>query len=182
MIRELNQIKQIRQKIGLTQSELAKLTGVSQSVITKIERGKITPSYQIAKNIFETLEKELHKNQKAVLAKEVSSKKIITIESNQTIKDAIKIMEKRAISQIPVTKGKMFIGSISEETIVKNFENIKSKDMMIKEIMDEPFPTMPEKTPLKLIFEILKIYSAVVLTRNEKIVSIITKADLIKKI
>ena len=51
----------MRQKLGITQTELAKLAGVSQSIITKIERGKIEPSYSIASKIFMVLEEQLAK-------------------------------------------------------------------------------------------------------------------------
>ena len=56
MFYELDKIKQMRQKLGLTQTQLAKLAGVSQSMITKIERGTIEPSYLIAKKIISDFE------------------------------------------------------------------------------------------------------------------------------
>ena len=47
MLYELDRIKQMRQKLGLTQTQLAKLAGVSQSIITKIERGNIEHLYRV---------------------------------------------------------------------------------------------------------------------------------------
>lgn len=182
MISNLNQIKQIRQQLGITQSQLSKLTGISQSTITKIERGKLEPSYSIAKKIFETLEKQLQLKQKTATAGDMYSKKIITIDYDSTIIDAIKKMEKHAISQLPVVQNKILIGSISEETIVRNFEKIKNKKNKIKDFMDEPFPTMSEMTPVNLIIDVLKTYNAVIITKNGKNFGIITKADLMKKL
>ena len=46
---ELNEISRLRKQLGLTQAELAKLSGVSQSLIAKLEAGKIEPSYSKAK-------------------------------------------------------------------------------------------------------------------------------------
>ena len=182
MLYELDQIKQIRQKLGLTQTQLAKLANVSQSLITKVERGQIEPSYPIAKKLFETLEEQLHSSQHTTMAKDVCSNNIISIKSDASINDAIKKMEKNAISQLPVEKDKIFIGSITEVTIVKNFENIKDKNVRIEDIMDDPFPLMPDKTPLRLIVDVLKAYPAVIITKSGKGRCILTKADLMKNI
>lgn len=51
----LEEIKQIRKKYNLTQSDLAKRSGVSQSLIAKIEAGRIDPTYSNAQKIFNAL-------------------------------------------------------------------------------------------------------------------------------
>lgn len=57
MLPSLDEIAKRRKLLGLTQKQLAKIAGVSQSFIAKIESGKIDPSYSKAKAIFDTLEK-----------------------------------------------------------------------------------------------------------------------------
>jgi len=42
---EINEVKDIRKRLGLTQLELAKRANVSQSLIAKIEAGRIDPRY-----------------------------------------------------------------------------------------------------------------------------------------
>ncbi|WAM36575.1 helix-turn-helix domain-containing protein [Caldicellulosiruptor acetigenus] len=50
-------IRHLRKEKGLTQKELAKLTGISQSYISELEAGiKTNPSIEIAKRIAEVLE------------------------------------------------------------------------------------------------------------------------------
>jgi len=182
MLYELERIKQTRQKLGLTQTQLAKLAGVSQSLITKIERGNIEPSYSIAKRIFILLDEKLAEKQKEIIAKNICTKGIASIESKDTIEQAIKLMKKLAISQMPVMKDNLIVGSISEETFIRNYERINSKDMKVEEIMDEPFPTISEDTHISLIRDILKIYPVVILTKQGKPTGIISKADLLKKL
>ena len=63
MLYELTRIKQMRRNLELTQTELAKLSGVSQSLIAKIERGNIEPSYTIARKIFAVLEERTSNKQ-----------------------------------------------------------------------------------------------------------------------
>jgi predicted transcriptional regulator len=182
MLYELEKIKQIRQKVGLTQTQLSRLANVSQSLITKIERGNVEPSYSIAKRIFTALEEQLADKQKEILAKNICTKDIAFIKSNDTVDDAIKLMKKYAISQMPVVKEKIIIGSISEETFVKKYDQIKNKRMKVEEIMDESFPTIPEDTHITLIKDILKKYPAVILIKQGQPTGIIAKADLLKRL
>ena len=172
----------MRLQLGLTQIQLAKLANVSQSIITKIERGKIEPSYSIAKKIFTILEEQIGKKQKMILAKDILTKNIVSIKSDDTINKAIHMMNKNAISQMPVLKENVFIGSISEDTFIKNYDKIKDKELKIENIMEDPFPTMSENTPSLLVKEVLKTYSAVIITQNGKPIGIISKADLLKKL
>jgi predicted transcriptional regulator len=172
----------MRQKVGLTQIQLAKQVGVSQSLITKVEKGKIEPSYTIARKIFIVLEEELAKQQKETIAKNICTKNIAYIKADHSIDESIRIMKKYAISQIPVKKDGAIIGSISEETFIKNYEKIKNKHVSVEEIMDEPFPTIPEDTHISLIRDILKTYPAIILLRKGKPSGIITKADILKRL
>lgn len=182
MFYDLEKIKQMRQKLGLTQTQLAKLAGVSQSMITKIERGSIEPSYLIAKKIFTLLDERLAEKQKEIIARNICTKGIASIKNDDSIELAIKLMKKLAISQMPVMKDNIIVGSISEETFIKNYDKIRSKEMKVEDIMDEPFPAISEDTHISLIRDILKRYSAVILTKKGKPTGIISKADLLKKL
>jgi len=181
MFYELEKIKPTRQKLNLTQAQLAKMAQVSQSLITKIERGTVEPSFSIAKKIFVALEDQTIKTQKELLAKDICIRKIISIRSNDKVDNAIILMKKYAISQMPVVKEKMIIGSISEETFIKKYDQIKNQNITIEEIMDEPFPTIPENTNVTLTRDILKLYPAVILIKQGKPVGIITKADMLRR-
>lgn len=182
MLYELKRIKQMRLQLGLTQIQLAKLANVSQSLIAKVERERIEPSYSIAKKIFTVLEEQLAKKQKTIFARDVLTKNIISIKSDDTIDKAIDLMKKHAISQMPVVKNNLLIGSISEETFIKNYDKIKSKKMKIQNIMDEPFPMIPEDTNALLIKEMLKTYPAIITTKQGEPTGIICKVDLLKKL
>ena len=63
MFPEISNIKIRRQRLGIKQGELAELSKVSQSMITKLEKGKLEPSYTIAKRIFLALDSLEHKKE-----------------------------------------------------------------------------------------------------------------------
>ena len=57
MLPKLEEISKRRRVLGLSQKQLARLAGVSQSLIAKVEAGKTEPSYLRTKSILDTLEK-----------------------------------------------------------------------------------------------------------------------------
>jgi len=69
--RNLTEIKQLRRKYHLNQKELAQRAEVSQSLIAKIEAGKVEPSYSKAKLIFEALDQLREKEE--VKAKDIAN-------------------------------------------------------------------------------------------------------------
>ena len=56
MLPPIDEIERRRKSLGLGQRQLAKIVGVSQSMIAKIETGRINPSYLKTKTIFDLLE------------------------------------------------------------------------------------------------------------------------------
>ena len=55
MLPKLEEIGRRRRLLALSQKQLANLSGVSQSMIAKIESGRISPSYLKTKAIFDIL-------------------------------------------------------------------------------------------------------------------------------
>jgi predicted transcriptional regulator len=181
MLPALEIIPSRRRKLGLTQSQLANMAGVSQSYIAKLEAGKIEPSYIKVKAIFESLDKLERK--KEVTASEIMNKNIVGINSSATINDAVEIMRDHGYSQLPVMQGDKPIGGLSERTVLEQIlnpsEDINPSKVKVKEIMDESFPQVAEDAPLSLLTNLLKYYQAVLVQRQGELIGIVTKADLL---
>jgi len=179
-------IKKLRKKVGLTQTELAKLAGVSQSLIARIEKGTVDPRLSTLRRIIEAIKLVEMRAKKAKSAKDVMYSPVITIKSGEKVKKAIELMEKYAISQLPVVNDNgVPVGSITESTVLKKLlsgEPEKILKLKVEEIMEESFPTITPSTNIKDIQQlILKKYPAVLVMEKGKIVGIITKIDLITK-
>jgi putative transcriptional regulator len=56
-----NNIKELRQKLGLTQEELAEIVGVRRETIVFLEQGKYNPSLNLAYTISKVLKKPIDK-------------------------------------------------------------------------------------------------------------------------
>lgn len=181
MFQELSSIKSRRQKLGLKQNQLAELSGVSQSLIAKLEKGKLAPSYDIAVKIFQALDSIQNKQEKK--CSDIMTKKLICIKRMDKINKAAEIMKKHSIDQLPVLDGKQVIGSISESLIFsKIMEGIpknKVLSMQIEEIMAQPFPIVNSDMPISAALPMLKTEDAILVKENRKLAGIITKNNLI---
>lgn len=179
----LEDIKKRRRLAGITQHQLAKLCGLSQSFITKIESGSVEPSYSKAQAIFGALERLERKGEKK--ATDIMAKSVKSVGVSDSVKSAIGLMKRNGISQLPVFDGKTPVGSISEKTIVDKMgeEGFGIKDIEkadVKEIMDEALPILKCDTPISVVSPVLQYSQAVLISEKGKIVGIITKADLLK--
>ncbi len=182
MLPDLDEIGKRRRKLGLKQTELARLADVSQSLIAKIEAKKIDPSYSHAKSVFEALEKEEEKEQTKV--KDIMTRKVFGVKKTDTVKHAVNLMKAKGISQIPVFEGENIVGAISEQTIMTKlsdgWEMRSLTESAVSDVMDEPPPRVDENTPVSVINSLLRYNSAVLIGSKEKIIGIVTKADMLK--
>lgn len=181
MLPRLESIKQARLKIGLTQQKLASLTGVSTSMINQIESGRCQPSYATARKIFEVLWSL--EGQSAMKAGDICSKEIVKLKTTDTLHDAIKKMQEMSISQVPVFDGNDVMGLITEDGIVKHLmdsDETQRKKIKLAEIMEPRPPIVDYETPVKTLVSLIRYSKCVLVSRQSKIVGIITASDTLK--
>jgi len=179
---ELGEISKRRRSLGLTQSQLAHLVNVSQSMIAKIEAQSINPSYTSAKRIFDVMEQmERGTDTKAG---EIATKKVVSVGPQDNLKKAATLMREAGFSQLPVIEQGRPIGSVSEKLVLslimagKSMQDISTTPVL--EVMEEAFPTVDEESDLTMASALLQYSPAVLLTRKGKLTGIVTKADLLK--
>lgn len=182
MLPSIEEVAKKRRIMGLTQQKLARLAGVSQSLIAKLESQKIDPSYTKVKAIFDALERL--QTETEVRAEEVLHSKVIGIQKSDQVSKAVQTMADYGYSQLPVFDGEHAVGSISEKTIIGKVSAGKDLNQISKrsvgDVMEEAFPQVGEDAPLPLIASLLQVYPAVLISKKGKVVGIVTKADLLK--
>lgn len=181
MLYELTEIKRLRNKLGLNQKELANLANVSQSLVAKIEAGKIEPTYNKVKKIFEILNSLREKEE--VKAKKLMNKKIIFVRPKEKIKEIIKIMKQKGISQIPVSRKGKVCGIIAEKTILEKIAEGKPVGgMEAEEIMADCPPIVSLGTSQRVVLGILKEHPIVLVAENGDVKGLISKSDVLDRI
>ena len=182
MLAALETIAVRRRRLGLTQSQLAKQAGVSQSYIAKLEAKKIEPSYTRVRAILEALQR-LERSREA-RANEIMTKDVVGVQVCDKVQSAVKLMRGTGYSQLPVFDGERSVGSLSESTIIDRIVDRKRgeviADGLVSEIMDDAFPQVGEDAPVSLLTSLLRVYPAVLVSKKGEIAGIVTKADLLK--
>ena len=182
MLPSLDEIPRRRRSLDIKQRDLARLAGVSQSLIAKIEAGKINPSYKLSKAIFDVLESL--ESRDMLKAGDVMSGKVVGAESSSPVSAVSSLMSEKGYSQLPVYKEGRIVGSVNESTLISTI--LDSKDptslsqLPVKKIMNEVFPIVDATAPVNVVSTLLRYSHAVLVSRAGSVQGIITKADLLK--
>lgn len=182
MLPSLEDVPRRRKELGLTQSKLAALAGVSQSIIAKIESGSVDPSYSVVMRIFGALDHVGTEPSRRV--SEMMSRPVVSVSRTQYVRQAVDVMRRRGYSQLPVLEGVRCVGSISEKTILDRAAQGESLESLleqrVRDIMDSPFPMVNDDTPFDYVLGLLQGNYGVLVTKGETIAGILTKSDILK--
>lgn len=184
MLPNLAEIKAKRKKFNISQNKLAEIYGCTQTIISRIESGDIDPPYSKVKKIFEYLESESERQKQAMperKAFEIMSKKIISLNSESKVKDAINLMSKYEISQVPIIDEDKNLGSITARKIQKLItDNPDIGNVNIMLVRELPFPEVQKDWEVKDISYLVVNYPAVLVKEYDNYIGIITNADFFK--
>lgn len=177
------ELRSLRKRAKLTQKELARRAGISQSLIARIEAGTVDPRISTLRKIIKVLNEAL--GECKITAKSIMSSPVIFVEAEETVEKAIELMWKHGISQLPIFHRGKLIGSIREDTILSRLKDGNVSELLKKKVYylkEKPFPVVNENTSIEEVTKLLMSgNSAVLVSNNGKITGIITKIDLIAK-
>ncbi len=181
MLPRLDSIRPTRTKLGITQKKLASMVGVSTSMINQIESGRCSPSYETACKIFESFV-SLEKSTASHTAGDLCNRQIVKVRSSDTMQNAIALMRKYSISQIPVFAGKTVIGVISEDGIMRHMadEGSDPRRVRVHKTMDVPPPIVDHDTPAHALSQLIRITKCIMVSKDSAIIGIITSSDALK--
>ncbi|HVP25450.1 MAG TPA: CBS domain-containing protein [Methanomicrobiales archaeon] len=173
------EIRARRIMLGLTQTDLARKAGISQSMIARIESGSVDPRVSTLSRIVAVLSR---KEEPLYRAKDVTHTPVYTVGPADPVSRAVEIMEKNDISQLPVVEGGVPVGCISESAIVSALEEggmHAAGSRHVREFMEPGFPTVPLDTDVRDVVHLLRENHAVLVVDGGRVAGVITKHDLI---
>ena len=176
MIFDIAHLKKVRRQLNLTQSQFAKLAGISQSMIAKIEAGRLDPTYSYVKKI-EAAISHATKPREGKQAKDIMHKGIISVSKHQKIIDIIGIFTKHGISQIPVLEKDKIVGLLSESYVLKNIGNAQQ---CVQDIMEEAPPVISLETSVEAIISLLQFFPIILVQAKGEFIGVVTKADVLR--
>jgi len=119
---------------------------------------------------------------KDIVASRGQKQKLIVVNPNQPIADAVGLMKKYEIEHIPVMHGNELIGSISENGIFqKMFSDNNFSKEMIGNVLENAYPMVDYNTPVEKISKLISKENGAVLSKDETgTLHIITKYDILQ--
>jgi cystathionine beta-synthase len=112
------------------------------------------------------------------------NQKLITVEATATVGDALALMNKYGIDQLPVTKGNDFVGSLNDSFLFsKLIESNDVKNKTVDSLMQKAFPMVDAQTTIDDISKLItKDNNAVLMKDLGGNAHIITKHDVIQAV
>lgn len=188
MLPSIEELRKMRKNLGISQKELANISGVSQSYIARLEKGSLNPTYDKVRRIFEYLNKSGQRAGNIDLTSEsIMSTKVIVCLPTDSVISALNLMREKGYSQLPVVgNDKKVIGTITEtdvnELLIKGASIDSLRGFNVKKVMGPTLPQVDKTSPISMIYPILKFSNAVLIVESGDLKGIITKADILKAV
>jgi cystathionine beta-synthase len=108
--------------------------------------------------------------------------KLVTVGTAQTVAEAVELMKKFDIENIPVMNGNEPVGAISENGLFqKVFSNPDIKNAKVESVMEPAYPVVEFNTPVEKLSTLINKENGAVLSRDEVgNFHIVTKYDAIQ--
>lgn len=180
----VEELRQRRLELGLTQKQLAEMAGISQPLVARIERGTVDPRTSTLRRIVAALNRV--EGAKAPTAREFMAGKVVAASPGDPIRRAIKTMTTNGYSQLPVLERGRNVGVLSERRILEEIERAEDPRELagkkVAQLMGPPLPTVEPEAPLASVERLLEDYPAVLIVERGEVAGMITKADLLRLI
>lgn len=175
------ELKTLRKRIGLTQAELAKKAGVSQSLIARLEAGTVNPRLSTLMKIYNALKEYLEEE---VTVDRVMHSPVIYVYIDEKLDRIVELMWVNGISQVPVLdRAGSVVGTVHERDVVEAFLKHREKALTLKamDVMSEPLPIVPKNAKLSSVIKILRgEFPAVLVTEGGNLAGIVTRSDIMR--
>ncbi|MBQ2830979.1 CBS domain-containing protein [Methanobrevibacter sp.] len=118
--------------------------------------------------------------------KNLMSEDLITVDKDQNLSDALKLLRKHNVSRLPVTNNKELVGIISERDIAdklgsSKYESMPASRLHISSVMVKDVFTVPQTMQLEEVARLMleNGIGSVPVMDDDKMVGIVSKADFV---
>jgi predicted transcriptional regulator len=176
----LSDIRKRRLSLGVSLGELAQAVGRSDATISRIERGKIRPSYDLVQRIVAFLEAQEGEAAPHLTARDVVNANLVTVDGTAGLAEAAGLMERGGFSQLPVLEGGRVSGAVSESILLRALASPSGRKLRVRDVQEGAYPIVDDGFPAELLAGLLGRYPAVLVAERGHLRGIVTKIDLIR--
>jgi predicted transcriptional regulator len=174
------EIRKRRISLGISLVDLSKAVGRSDATLSRIERGRIRPSYELVQKVLKYLEDHEGHASPQLTVREVLNSNLVTVDGSAGLSDAASLMERGGFSQLPVLEAGRVTGSVSESTILRALASATSRRLRVRDIQEAAYPVVDAAFPADLLAGLFTRYPAVLVAEKGQLRGIVTKTDLIR--
>jgi predicted transcriptional regulator len=168
------ELKDYREDVDLTQSELADAADVSQPLIARIEGGDVDPRLSTLRRIVNALQEA---EGEIIRARDLMNDPVASVTPDESVRAARELMTERGYSQVPVVRDGSPEGLIGMSDIRhRSEENVG--DLPVAEVMHESITTVEPDATIDAVDAHLDHNDAVLVVESGETIGIITEADI----
>ncbi|WP_436925786.1 CBS domain-containing protein [Halosimplex amylolyticum] len=171
-------LRERRNELGLTQSDLADRADVSQPLIARIEGGDVDPRLSTLRRIVNALQEA----EGAILrAEDLMNSPIVSVQPDDSVHETQELMDERGFSQVPVIRDGTPRGLIGHSDIRQRSDESETEnvgDFPVDEVKRESIATVEPGATIDEINDYLNHNDAVLVVEGGETVGIITEADI----
>ncbi|EMA51073.1 CBS domain-containing protein [Halococcus thailandensis] len=167
-------LREHRNRVGLTQSALADRAEVSQPLIARIESGDVDPRLSTLRRIVTSLDAAEGGIRRA---RDLMHTSVIAIAPDDSVREAIDRMGEEGYSQLPVVHDGYPVGIISNGD-VRRASSENAAELPVADVMRESITTVAPEATLDTVDTHLDHHDAVIVVESGQMLGIITEADV----
>ena len=170
-------LRQWRKSLGLTQSMLAERSGLTQSVIAKVETEAVDPRVSTLRKMVRALQREESPGTAHTVG-DIMVSEITTLAQTDTVQSSIDKMVTGGISHLPVLNADgSVIGLVSESSLLK--ENV-SKNALVEEVMRVDFTLIDAEVSIGEARRLLDGSELLLVSQRGELVGLVSRIDMIR--
>jgi cystathionine beta-synthase len=127
------------------------------------------------------LEDKTYSTAKDIISKRPANYSLVSVKKSDSVKEAIGLMNKTSVSQIPVMDGDEVVGSLTDTKLLsKIIENPSLKDAEVEEVMESSMTFVARDSTLDVLSSMIEKEKAVLVRDEKDQIHIITKHDILE--
>ena len=106
---------------------------------------------------------------------------LLSVETTSTLREAIEIMNRFGVSQLPVFEKENLVGSVSESALFqRTMETPEVMNLTVGSLLEPPFPTVGPDEDIYEVLKLLKVAPAVLVRDTAGYQGIVTRFDVVE--
>jgi len=116
-----------------------------------------------------------------VLRSKVGLTKLITVGPTAVVREALDLLRKYEISQLPVMDGDRVVGSVNDVAVMQAvFDHSDLLHKPVSEVMGRPFPMLSVNDDVDKAYRLLTLANpAIIVTEGDKPIGVLARQDII---